>query len=440
MFFVFREDGVEVHEANSDGLSFNPEEKIWALTDSTEKTRTPCNAFQRASQLERAWSILTTSPTEERYDRFCKECGVGVFIMECLTREEARALRLVFIATILLCLEYSHSIIHGLQTIDFLAYFDKWGPSARTCLKLAWGSWTENQLKLRAEKAAKKFVNNPSAINWGGNTVVDSHLLFTTFPIGPKRDESTLRVATSHLKDFIVKAVGKINAAKQVSFYAQVINHPTFRSAFGHVFEKFYHIWLSSDPDDPDNKLSCTALPRSVRSTRSTRSTTRQQKPKPLYLQPVGHENVIVHGGEAGKDGYKSANQHHLPFAWIPASRSDASFDAVMCTHNDIITVQATVAADHGVKATDFEGLKKNLPKEFQESRRWSHVFVTNNEDTAAKLRRKNYTVADETGISINIYTAVLDISLFQYDLEVLKRVEVPQVGATYCIFILALI
>ena len=345
--------------------------------------------------------------------------------MECLTREEARALRLVFIATILLCLAYSHSIIYGLQTGDFLVNFDKWGPSARTCLQLARGLLIENQLESRAEEAAEKFVNNPSAINIEGNAEVDFHLLFTTFPIGPERDVSALRVATSHLMDFVVKAVAKINAAKRVSLYTRASNHPSFRSAFGYVFKMFYYIWLSSDPDDPDNKLSCTASPRSVR---STRSTTRQQKP--LYLQPIGHENVIVHGGEAGKDGYKSANRRQIPFAWIPASRSDASFDAVMCTQNDIITIHVTVAADHSVKAAGCAGLKNNLPKKLRESRRWSHVFVTDNEDTAAKLRSKNYTVTDETGFSVNIYTAVLDISLFQYGPEVLKHAKVPQVGA----------
>ena len=336
----------------------------------------------------RAWSVLTTSQAKEHYDRFVNECEVGVFIMECLTREEARALRLVFIATILLCLAYSHSIIYGLQTGDFLVNFDKWGPSARTCLQLARGLLIENQLESRAEEAADKFVNNPSAINTEGNAEVDFHLLFTTFPIGPERDVSALRVATSHLMDFVVKAVAKINAAKRVSLYTRASNHPSFRSAFGYVFKKVYYIWLSSDPDDPDNKLSCTASPRSVRSVRSVRSTTRQQKP--LYLQSVGYKNVIVHGGEAGKDGYESADQHPLPFAWIPASHLDASFDAVMCTQNDIITIQVTIAATHSVEATGFKWLQSYLPKKFKDSRRWSHVFVTDNKGTAAKLRRKN--------------------------------------------------
>ena len=92
------------------------------------------------------------------------------------------------------------------------------------------------------------------------------------------------------------------------------------------------------------------------------------------------------------------------------------------------------------MNAAGFNGLQKNLPKEFGESRRWSHVFITDNEGTAAKLGRKKYTIANEKGIPINVYTAVLDISLFQYDPEVLERSEVPQVGANYCIFILALI
>jgi hypothetical protein len=292
------------------------------------------------------------------------------------------------------------------------------------------------------EEAAEDFAENPSAINREGNAAAGSHLLFTTVPIGPARVISTQQVATSHLRDFVVRAVAKIDAAKQVSFYAQASSHPSFRGAFGYVFENFFYIWLSSDPNKPKCKLSCTASPGSTRSkpTRSARSTT--YKPELLNLRPVGYGNVIVYGGEAGKNGYKSANDHDIPFAWIPASRADASFDAVICTDKDIITIQATVAATHSVKATGFKGLESNLPKLFQKHRRWSHVFVTDQHDTAAKLRRKNYRVADEMDISIGIYTAVLDISLFRYDYdpEVFIRAEVPQVGANYCIFILALI
>lgn len=68
--------------------------------------------------------------------------------------------------------------------------------------------------------------------------------------------------------------------------------------------------------------------------------------------------------------------------------------------------------------------MEQCLPKRFQRARSWCHVFVTNHSDTAAKLRKKTYTVADE--MKISIYTAVLDLSLFKFSPEVLNRAKAP--------------
>ena len=143
-------------------------------------------------------------------------------------------------------------------------------------------------------------------------------------------------------------------------------------------------------------------------------------------LQPVGLDNlkVIVHG-EAGATGYKSANQHQTPFGWIPASRSDATFDAVICTADtNIITIQVTIAAEHSIKVKGIQSLVKNLPSQFRKARNWCHVFVTDDYDNATKLGRAEYAIADKMNISI--YTAVLDISLFRYPPKVLTFATVP--------------
>ena len=98
--------------------------------------------------------------------------------------------------------------------------------------------------------------------------------------------------------------------------------------------------------------------------------------------QSGGQTEINVHGGDSGANGYKSANRHKTPFAWIPASRSDATFDAVICTDTCIFTIQATVAAKHSVNAKGFETLERYLPKKFQKARKWCHVFVTNHPNT----------------------------------------------------------
>ena len=258
--------------------------------------------------------------------------------------------------------------------------------------------------------AAKKFAEHPAAVTMEANSEVDSHLLFTTLPGNPGRDLATLQVATPYLRDFLVKAIARIDAAKQVAFYTEASNHPFLRGAFGYVFEKYFYVWLSSSPD---NVLLCTAA-----------TSTAHKQAKQLRLRPVGWKKVIVHG-EAGKDAYKTANTRKPPFCWVPASRSAATFDAVVCTDRNIITIQVTVAAKHSMKTEGFKKLAQYLPKQCQKARRWCHIFVTDHCDTAAKFRQNTYTVAKEWNVSV--YVAVLDLSLFKFPPEVLNHAKAPR-------------
>ena len=188
MIFIFHEDCVNVCSLDADGLVFGSGKKIWALSDSTEGTKWPCLAFQKGSKMGTAWIVQATSPAKERWDRWSKGCDAGLFVMDCITPQESRALRLVFIATILFCLTYSHSIVHGLDVERFQQYFTKWGPSARTCLRLMWGTLTEPRLRNDASNAAKKFAKNPASLTMEAYSETDSDLLFTTLRSGPERD------------------------------------------------------------------------------------------------------------------------------------------------------------------------------------------------------------------------------------------------------------
>jgi hypothetical protein len=425
---LFREGGVEMHEADSDGEFFHTGAKTWALADLNGWSPHLCQAFQLASKMGRAWFVLASSPARNRYDRLRKKYYAGIFIMEYFTREEIQALRSVFIATIRFCPAYFLSRIHELDVQQMINYYNKWGPSARTCLRLAWGTISERELKGIVDILAKKFAENPRAVTMESESEEGSHWLFASLPTNAERDASVLRVATPHLRGFVVEAIASIDAARQVAFYSEASGHPYFRSAFGYVFKKFFYIWLSSDPK---NEISCTARPGSAVPTRTTRSSkgksTARDPVELRHLRPVGLDKVIVHGGDAGEKCYKSANEHQTPFAWIPASRSDASFDAVICTDTHIITIQVTVAAKHDIKDKGLESLTNNLPPGFQKDRSWCHVFVTDRNDAAAKLGGKNYPVPDK--MKILIHTAVLNISHFQYHPEVLNHATVPSVS-----------
>ncbi len=278
---------------------------------------------------------------------------------------------------------------------------------------------TEQQLECNVRAVAKKFAEDPLAVTASAEanpaSEVGSHLLFTTIPASAERDTSILRVATPHLDSFVKTAIASLDAAKQISFYSQASSHPFFRSAFGYIFEKYFYIWFSLA--DHDNELLSTLA--------SSRPGSRA--PKKIRLQPIGEEKLIIYGGESGKNGYKTANKRELPFGWIPSSRSDASFDAVMCTAKYIFTFQVTVASNHSMNETGFKSLAKNLPKKFQRGKTWVHVFVTNHPGTAAALAIKKYTVPK--GMKISIYTAVLDFSSFRPPSENLNRTKAPDVS-----------
>ena len=149
--------------------------------------------------------------------------------------------------------------------------------------------------------------------------------------------------------------------------------HPFFRGAFSYLFEIFFRVWFYSNPANALS-LSCT-----------TWSSCAESTAKPLCLNPVGWEKVIVQG-ELGTKCYRSANELQIPFGWIPASRSEATFDAVICTHTEIITIQVTVAVKDGVKGKGFESLVAIPPKEFQKARRLCH----SSSQIAATVGKKN--------------------------------------------------
>jgi hypothetical protein len=218
---LFREDGVEMHEADSDGLFFHTGEKTWALTDWNEMSTHLCKAFQLASKMGLAWFVLASSPGRNRYDRLRKQHNAGIFIMEYFTREEIQALRSVFIATILFCPAYFLSLIHELDVQQMINYYNKWGPSACTCLRLAWGTISERRLKAIVDILAKKFAENPRAVTMESESEEGSHCLFASLPTSAERDVSVLRVATLHLRGFVVEAIARIDAVRQVAFYSE---------------------------------------------------------------------------------------------------------------------------------------------------------------------------------------------------------------------------
>jgi hypothetical protein len=101
---VFSQDGVEKHHGDTNSWTFDFEGKLWVLSDSRPESKTPCQSLQYFSQRDLAYIIQATSPAEERWKEWTKECRGMLFAMKYFSEREAKALRSVIIASILLIL------------------------------------------------------------------------------------------------------------------------------------------------------------------------------------------------------------------------------------------------------------------------------------------------------------------------------------------------
>ncbi|KAH9068326.1 hypothetical protein EDB83DRAFT_2518685 [Lactarius deliciosus] len=93
----------------------------WALSDSNAKPEQPSTAFQGASERRIAWLVQTTPPVEE------------------IT---------------------APGKVLGLDVGNIQRLYRKWGPSARSCVRLRLEG-DESLHELKVKNAAREFVENP---------------------------------------------------------------------------------------------------------------------------------------------------------------------------------------------------------------------------------------------------------------------------------------
>ena len=368
--------------------------------------------------MKQAFLIQSTSPAEERWKIWRKECGGALFTMECFTEKEAKALRLVNITSILfIFLTNSHSKISNYDVKNFLANFKKWGPNIHTCIRLAEGVITTKELQTQAAEVARRFAQDPDAINMQAISQESSHVLFTVTSNDVSRSSFSLRVTNPYLCGLVMKEITLLNETAQASFYQKTSTLPAFKGTWGYMFEKYFLVWLHSTKQG--NELECTA--KSPKRKRGEQSNS-DPEPKELSLQPVGPNKLIK--GEISKFG--KVKDSDTPFGWLPSSLTFPSFDAVICTHDRIITIQLTVSHSHSMDDDGFKQLKKNLPANFQKKRTWCHVFVTDREGNANSLLKQYHDVAAERNISI--YSVVLDVPACKFSSEDVERTFTPNV------------
>jgi hypothetical protein len=283
----------------------------------------------------------------------------------------------------------------------------------------------EERLQEDATIVAKKFARDPTTVTMEALFQNTHHKLFTVIP-SDDRSVYTSRVTTSHLRGLVVDAIADLDTGNHVSFYCRANRLLEFQGTLRYVFKEHFLVWLYST--EWDNTVSCT--PKSTSPVRSVEPPKHKKRKlskvaaddqAELRLQPLGPEKVTVIYGDSD---FKDVKDCDTPFGLVLESQMFRTFDAVICTDKRVITIQVTVSPKHTLKRDGFERLKKHLPKKFQRTQMWCHVFLTDSHENASSLRNQHRQVAKDMNIAI--YSAVLDVSASNFSFEDLECTFTP--------------
>jgi hypothetical protein len=273
--------------------------------------------------------------------------------------------------------------------------------------------FVEREHRDHAEIAALGFAGNPTAMTPETKSELTIYTLFTARPIDEEqRFNYVLRVETQYLRDHVLDKIahlGRFDPDMSVSFYSQASRNPRFEVSMGYVVEKFVYAWLSSNP--AERELVCRpADPEAV---------------ERIRLKPIGRDRLHI---IAGKTRLKEAKESgdKLPFGWILASQSFPFIDAIICMDTLVITIQVATTSSHYADEKGFSQIKECLPDKTRNTRKWCHVFITDEEATADALRGAKYDVLN--AMKISIHTAVLNIFGIRITPEDPRRWRIPEV------------
>ena len=290
----------------------------------------------------------------------------------------------------------------------------KWGPSARTCVDLARGSWEAGSYASKVREAALRFVQdyNPTQEL---NAIDVPHTLFSIHPVDNEnlvgRTTMSAKIATEHLFQFIAEACADADAHRRVQFFHMINNHPSFKTTAGYIFERFFHTWLVCKGTSQALELHCHSNDSLI-----------SNMFRPSLIIPRCREVVIAGGLSSLKNVGDS--KHEMPLGWIPSHQGLAAVDAIIFTKWTIITLQATIAWTHSAKSTGFKAIKEKLPITFESERKWHHVFITDDEGKAQSLRRQNLSELRHWRDDITIHSAVLEVRDLQITAKEMSNLE----------------
>jgi hypothetical protein len=221
-----------------------------------------------------------------------------------------------------------------------------------------------------------------------------SHVLFSMEPKGLTeglRRISIGHIATDRIKNIILYAAAEAKAQKRIDFYFTISTQPGFRTSVGNMFEEFVLSWLYAHSDA---YISCVAA----------------QRTSPSLQIPAcgpGGDNTVFF---ASKTFFrKNIGVKTPPLLLLPTSPAFSTADAIVLTQEFIITIQVTISDKHTANVDGFALIEDYLPSKTKRSKKWCHVFITDDESSATSLRSQTF-----SGIpsQIEIYSAVFDVGM----------------------------
>ncbi|KAI9456403.1 hypothetical protein BJY52DRAFT_564652 [Lactarius psammicola] len=367
-FIVFQDDGVYRHPLTA--APHHLPMGTRALSDSNNEGKHPCSAFLGAARQKNALIIQATSPSEDRWKNWSKECGAVKFVMNHFSIEEMAAL----------------GTVCGVNVGDLRRNYEKWGPSARVCVQLARDPFEEFNHAHNVKRAAEKFVKlAPTVTNFNATEV--SHILFSIRPEVQERGGRRILVAemaTDHIKAIISYAAAEAEAQERIKFYQKISTQPGFRVSAGKMFEGFVLNWLYAGLDVVPIRCFATGQPD-------------------LGIPACGEKQTTFFDIKSGLVRVKGDKP---PLCLLPISKTFPTADAIVITDEFVITIQVTISDRHTVNESGFTLIKDLLPDPLKRDN-WRHVFITDDDKRAVSLRNQTLCELPEDTI---VYSGVFDI------------------------------
>ncbi|KAH9003516.1 hypothetical protein EDB86DRAFT_2373479 [Lactarius hatsudake] len=388
---VFRDDGVLRYPLTADPHEFP--EGTWALSDSNDRAKQPCNTFLGASNLRQAWIVQTSPPLEERWKTWSKYHNANMFVMDHFSIQEITALGKVL----------------DLDVGNIRRLYEQWGPSVRTCVRLSLNPGDEILHEENIEHAAVEFVKTAPKTVWFDAMRV-SHLLLSIRPSDKTMVGRMIRdpdMATDRIKTMISYAAAASEAEDRDKFFHTITKYswmdypPDFRAAGVQIFKIFVLSWLSAGPNMVPLDC-CPAVPG----------------PPDLQIPACGKKQTTYF---SSLTALKEVEVDNLPLCLLPTPQTPIAVDAIIFTDKFIITIQVTIHYKHSVKGCDLAYITESIPPGVRKDRDWCHVFVTNNDNRAYSLRRHTLGGLPE---NIRVFSTVFDVCRSDIAVENIKAFD----------------